>query len=61
MALAEFGLSGGEDIPKLIGQIKARIEKTKQKIVAANTSEDPITEVTIYLLNILSFPLLASQ
>lgn len=43
-ALDEFGLNTGEDLPKMIGQIQARIEKTRQKIVAANTSEDPITE-----------------
>ncbi|CAH1406402.1 unnamed protein product [Nezara viridula] len=43
-AVSDFGLNSCEDLPKMIGQIQARIEKTRQKIVAANTSEDPITE-----------------
>ncbi|XP_073985752.1 actin-related protein 5 isoform X2 [Rhodnius prolixus] len=39
-ALSEFGLSNSEELPKLIGQIQARIERTRQKIVTANTTED---------------------
>jgi hypothetical protein len=31
----------------LISQLQARIERTKQKIAAANTAEDTVTEVTI--------------
>jgi hypothetical protein len=33
-------------LQKLISQLQARIERTKQKIAAANTAEDTVTEVT---------------
>jgi len=42
-----YELSDGNDLQKLISQLQARIEKTKQKIAAANTAEDTVTEVTI--------------
>ncbi|KAK9506840.1 hypothetical protein O3M35_008702 [Rhynocoris fuscipes] len=45
-ALSEFGMSNSEELPKLIGQIQARIERTRQKIVTANTTEDTITDDT---------------
>lgn len=41
-----YELSSGSDLQKLISQLQARIERTKQKIAAANTAEDPVTEVT---------------
>ena len=43
--MKDFGLANAEELPKMIGQIQARIERTRQKIVAANTTEDPISEV----------------
>ncbi|KAL1139299.1 hypothetical protein AAG570_006285 [Ranatra chinensis] len=43
-ALKDFGLGSGDELPKIIGQIQVRIEKTRQKIVAANTTEDPMSE-----------------
>jgi hypothetical protein len=42
-----YELSDGNDLQKLISQLQARIERTKQKIAAANTAEDTVTEVTI--------------
>lgn len=41
-----YELSSGSDLQKLISQLQARIERTKQKIAAANTTEDSVTEVT---------------
>ncbi|XP_021941474.1 actin-related protein 5 isoform X2 [Zootermopsis nevadensis] len=39
-----YELSSGSDLQKLISQLQARIERTKQKIAAANTTEDSVTE-----------------
>ncbi|PNF25161.1 Actin-related protein 5 [Cryptotermes secundus] len=39
-----YELSNGNDLQKLISQLQARIERTKQKIAAANTAEDTVTE-----------------
>ncbi|XP_069682790.1 actin-related protein 5 isoform X1 [Periplaneta americana] len=39
-----YELSSGTDLQKLISQLQARIERTKQKIAAANTTEDNVVE-----------------
>ncbi|GLH02555.1 Actin-related protein 5 [Gryllus bimaculatus] len=43
-ALDSYGLSNLADLQKMISQLQTRIEKTRQKIVAANTTEEPIVE-----------------
>lgn len=43
-ALDSYGLSNLTDLQKMISQLQTRIEKTRQKIVAANTAEEPIVE-----------------
>nr|CAD7261785.1 unnamed protein product [Timema shepardi] len=42
--LESYELSNGGDLQKMISSIQARIERTRQKIVAANTADDPIAE-----------------
>lgn len=48
-----YELSNGNDLQKLISQLQARIERTKQKIAAANTAEDTVTEVTTNAADLL--------
>ncbi|XP_046989142.1 actin-related protein 5 isoform X1 [Schistocerca americana] len=43
-ALASYELENLNELLKMISQLQSRIEKTRQKIVAANTSEDPLEE-----------------
>nr|CAD7430709.1 unnamed protein product [Timema monikensis] len=42
--LESYELSNVGDLQKMISSIQARIERTRQKIVAANTADDPIVE-----------------
>nr|CAD7572586.1 unnamed protein product [Timema californicum] len=42
--LESYELSNVGDLQKMISSIQARIERTRQKIVAANTADDPIAE-----------------
>lgn len=44
-ALKLFNLSSLEELQKTIEQTQVRIERTRQRIVTANTSEDPGIEV----------------
>lgn len=46
-ALKCFDLQNADDLKKMITQIQLRIEKTKQKIAAANTTDDTVAEVII--------------
>ncbi|PSN34515.1 Actin-related protein 5 [Blattella germanica] len=39
-----YELSSAGDLQKMITQLQARIERTRQKIVAANTAEETVTE-----------------
>lgn len=40
-------MSSTDELQKLIEQIKLRVERTRQKIVTANTTDDSNVEVSI--------------
>lgn len=44
-ALESYELSNLAELQKMISQLQTKIDKTRQKIVAANAAEDPLTEV----------------
>lgn len=49
-----MGIGSEAELVKQLGILQARIQKTKQKIAAANVSEDvTVTEVLLFLKHVL--------